>query len=345
MVKIVEDIKLDYSDVLLKPQYSEINSRKDVDLVKTFHTKYGNSISVVPIAIANMDSVGTFEMLASVSKHGIITCIHKHYSIQEWLDWSKNQGEHIWDYVAISTGISDKDIEKTYTILTNIPQLKIICVDVANGYSSIFSQKIREIRENFSNHIIIAGNVVTGELTQQLILSGADIIKVGIGPGSVCTTRSQTGVGYPQLSAVIECCEVAKSCGGMIMADGGCTCPGDFVKAFGAGAHFVMSGGYFSGHTECGGEEIRESDGIYKIFYGMSSKNAMDKYSGGVANYRSSEGKCVKIKYKGDVVNTILDLLGGIRSACTYVGAKNLYELPQKTVFIKVNRQFNTFYS
>ena len=167
--------------------------------------------------------------------------------------------------------------------------------------------------------MIIAGNVVTCRNDRTILLAGADIIKVGIGPGSVCTTRKQTGVGFPQLSAVLECADAAHGIGGHIISDGGCTVPGDFSKAFGAGADFVMAGGYFAGHTESGGDLIEEDGKKFKLFYGMSSDTAMNKHSGGVANYRSSEGKTVKIPYKGSVKDTLLDLLGGIRSTLTYV--------------------------
>ncbi|KAK9744621.1 IMP dehydrogenase / GMP reductase domain [Popillia japonica] len=196
------------------------------------------------------------------------------------------------------------------------------------------------IIDNHESHINLeAGNVVTGEMVEELILSGADIIKVGIGPGSVCTTRIKTGVGYPQLSAVIECADAAHGLQGHIISDGGCTCAGDVAKAFGAGADFVMAGGMFAGHDECDGEVIEKNGKKYKLFYGMSSKTAMQKHSGGVAEYRSSEGKTVEVVYKGDVESTVLDILGGLRSACTYTGAGKLKELPRRATFIRCTQQ------
>ena len=185
----------------------------------------------------------------------------------------------------------------------------------------------------------MAGNVVTGEMTEQLILSGADIVKVGIGPGSVCTTRKKTGVGYPQLSAVMECADAAHGLSGHIISDGGCTMPGDFSKAFGAGADFVMAGGMFSGHDESGGETVTDSDTgrKYKEFYGMSSAHAMTKHSGGVADYRASEGKYVLVPYRGPVSGTVRTILGGVRSSCTYVGARKLKELSKRTTFIRIS--------
>ena len=350
MVKIDEDIKLDFSDVLIKPKRSTLKSRSQVNLDRCFTTKHSKiKWEGIPIAIANMDSTGTFETFHTAKQHKLLTCIHKHYSVDEWSNWSQTQGELLteleWNYISVSSGISNTDFEKTLAILECCPKIKILCLDVANGYSENFVETVVRFREKLPNIIIIAGNVVSPEMTEQLILSGADIIKIGIGPGSVCTTRKQTGVGYPQLSCILECADAAHGLGGLVMSDGGCTCPGDFSKAFGAGSDFVMSGGMFSGHEESSGEIIIEDGKQYKLFYGMSSNTAMKKYHGGVAEYRSSEGKTVKIPYKGPLSNTINDILGGIRSTCTYVGASYLKELTKRTTFIKVNRQLNTVYS
>merc|ERR1711959_638463 len=208
-----------------------------------------------------------------------------------------------------------------------------------------FSKFVSSVREKYPTKTIIAGNVVTADMTQELVMSGADIVKVGIGPGSVCTTRKQTGVGYPQLSAVIECADAARGLGGCIVSDGGCTCPGDIAKAFGAGADFVMLGGMLAGHDECAGEVIEEGGKYFKMFYGMSSDTAMQKYAGGVAEYRSSEGKTVKVPYRGPLDETIKDILGGVRSTCTYVGAAELRELPKRTTFVRVTQQLNTVFT
>ena len=344
MVKIENDIKLDFSDVLIKPKRSTISSRSEVHLKRTFVSKHSNiTWSGVPIMVANMDTTGTFQTALECQKHKIITCIHKHYSIDSWFKFMTEENVDI-NCICVSTGISQLDFNKTKSIIDLFPDLYMICIDVANGYSERFVNMITKFRETFPNKILIAGNVVTSEMTEQLILAGADIVKVGIGPGSVCTTRKQTGVGFPQLSAVLECADAAHGLGGLIISDGGCTIPGDFSKAFGAGADFVMSGGYFSGHAESGGDLIEENGKQYKTFYGMSSDTAMEKYSGGVAQYRSSEGKTVKIPYKGPLENTIFDLLGGIRSTLTYVGAKYLKELSKRCTFIRVNNQLNNIY-
>jgi GMP reductase len=246
------------------------------------------------------------------------------------------------EHFAVSTGTSQRDFQRLSGIINEHEEIKFICIDVANGYSEAFGDYVEEVREAWPDKTIIAGNVVTADMTQELILRGADIVKVGIGPGSVCTTRIQTGVGYPQLSAIIECSDAAHGLGAHIVADGGCTCPGDVAKAFGAGADFVMLGGMLAGTDEGGGEIISE-DGYNPrvVFYGMSSDTAMDKHHGGVAEYRSSEGRTVEIPYKGAVKDTVLDLLGGLRSACSYVGAPTLKQLSKCTTFIRVNRQIN----
>ena len=252
--------------------------------------------------------------------------------------------ESIFDYIAVSSGSKEADLEKLKYILKEIPQINFICLDVANGYTEHFVSFVTRVRLLYPGKVIIAGSVVTREMTEELLLKGADIIKVGIGPGSVCTTRKKTGVGYPQLSAIIECADAAHGLNGHILCDGGCAVPGDFGKAFGAGSDFIMSGGMFSGHEESGGDLVEKDGKLYKEFYGMSSSTAMDKHSGGVAKYRTSEGKKVLIPYKGPVENTILDILGGIRSTCTYVGANQLKHLSKRTTFIRVTQQLNEVY-
>ncbi|WP_317236263.1 GMP reductase [Niabella hibiscisoli] len=290
---------------------------------------------------ANMDTVGTFDMAIALSAEKIITAIHKHYSIEQWSAFLEGIDDETYQYIAVSTGTGLSDADKLKTLLSSYPKLNFICIDVANGYSEHFVAFVKQTRTLYPDKTIIAGNVVTGEMVEELLLAGADIIKVGIGPGSVCTTRVKTGVGYPQLSAIIECADAAHGLGGQIISDGGCKVPGDVAKAFGAGADFVMLGGMLAGHDESGGEVIEEKNEKYKLFYGMSSKTAMDKHAGGVANYRASEGKTVKIPYRGPVADTLKDLLGGIRSTCTYVGAARLKELTKRTTFIRVAEQHN----
>lgn len=355
-MRIEDEVKLDYSDVLIRPKRSTLASRKEVDLNRTYKFKHsGQTYTGVPVMAANMDGVGTFNMAVALQEHNVFTCLKKDYDINAWAAIHKTLN---FRHLAVSTGTSESDFDRLNIILTGIGSIKFICIDVANGYSERFGDFVARVRKEWPTHTIIAGNVVTADMTQELILRGADIIKVGIGPGSVCTTRVQTGVGYPQLSAIIECADAAHGLGGHIVADGGCTCPGDVAKAFGAGADFVMLGGMLAGHDEGGGEVITsyyETNEIvsqldrkkiveekqFVQFYGMSSDTAMEKHNGGVASYRSSEGRTVTIPYRGAVEATVLDLLGGLRSTCTYVGAPSLKQLSKCTTFIRVNRQLN----
>ena len=365
-MRIEKEIKLDYKDVLIRPKRSTLKSRKQVSLKRKYTFRNSKQDwEGIPIMAANMDGVGTFKMANELSKLGLFTCLIKHYDPGHWI---KNNSINIrtWNAqlmaISVGTNIKNWNIAKG-----NIKALglKWVCIDIANGYSEHFVDFVRMVRKELPDINIIAGNVVTADMTQELILAGADVVKVGIGPGSVCTTRIQTGVGYPQLSAVIECADAAHGLGGHIVADGGCTCPGDVAKAFGAGADFVMLGGMLAGHNEGGGdviskvfktnerevyEDMEWGDPIFKEklfvnFYGMSSDTAMNKHSGGVANYRSSEGRTVEIPYKGYVKNTVYDLLGGLRSTCTYVGAPTLKQLSKCTTFIRCTQQFNSVFA
>ena len=340
LMRIEEDIKLDYSDVLFRPKRSTLHSRKDVELKRTYKFKYSNyEWSGIPIMTANMDGVGELEIAKSLSKFEMITTLTKQHDVQSIKRCSYIKS--IYPHLALSTGTGDKDFKRIQEILKNYSFFQFICIDVANGYSDHFSKFVKSVREKYPTKTIIAGNVVTADMTQELILSGADIVKVGIGPGSVCTTRIQTGVGYPQLSAVIECADAAHGLGAHIIADGGCTCPGDIAKAFGGGADFVMLGGMFAGHDEGKGKIVKKNGSKYVEFYGSSSDTANEKHYGGLLNYRSSEGKTVSVNYRGKVKDTIHNILGGIRSSCTYVGAPSLKQLSKCTTFVRVSNQFN----
>jgi GMP reductase len=340
-MKILDDIKLDFTDVLILPKRSEYSSRSEVSLERTFKFKYSpHTWTGVPIMVSNMDTTGTIEMALEMQKHKILTCLHKYYTLDDLKDTCIDIR-----YCAISTGISESDLENLDKIVKLLKPY-FICIDVANGYMSKFIETCRKIREKYPETILIAGNVCTSQGVLELVMEGkVDIVKVGIGSGSCCTTRKQTGIGMPQLSAVVECADTAHGLDAHIISDGGLQVVGDFSKAYGAGADFVMSGSMFAGHTESGGKLIEENDRKYKVFYGMSSSTAMNKYSGGVAHYRSSEGKTVKIDYRGDVKNTILDICGGIRSTMTYIGAKKIKDIPKCTTFIRVNRQLNQIYN
>jgi len=480
-MRIINDVQLDFDDVLIMPKRSTLKSRKEVELDRTF--KFVNSNQEwtgVPIMVANMDTTGTFETANALFPYKIITCIHKHYTIEQWKLFLNTLQDDNFNYFTVSIGITDNDIQLLKEIIQLDDRIRFICVDVANGYTENFVDKVKLIRSLFKNKIIIAGNVVSGEMIEELILSGVDIIKAGIGGGclkkgthvfmadktykaineiqiddevinmngdsvkvtnvinqgykktivikttnqddpivvtpdhlfwvyytqsqtyswlsikdfdkdtmlltttdmngefthhrvtkmedgkeeetwdievgcqthsfiandsivhnSVCTTRIKTGVGRPQLSTVLECADSAHGLKGHVISDGGCKNSGDVAKAFGAGADFVMLGGMLAGHDESSGDIVEENGVKYKEFYGMSSDTAMLKHRGEVAKYRASEGKRVLIKYRGPIENTINDILGGVRSTCTYVGASKLKELSKRTTFVRVNKQSN----
>ncbi len=385
-MRLETEIKLDYKNVLIRPKRSTLGSRKIVDLSRgfTFVNYKGPMLDNdadkhyrgIPIMASNMDGVGTFEMADTLANEQIMTCLVKTYEVMDlvnFFDGIENDNNNRTEYVALSIGITDRDHEKFRNVYEQVDsKLKYVCIDVANGYSERFVKFVRDFRNLYPEIVIIAGNVVTGEMTEELILSGADIVKVGIGPGSVCTTRIQTGVGYPQLSAVIKCADAAHGLGGHIIADGGCNCPGDVAKAFAGGADFVMLGGMLAGHNEGGGdivtkyyktgewvkEEQQAAQGgpvsvswkdkidrkQFIQFYGMSSSSANKKHFGGLKDYRASEGRTVLVPFRGSVADTVQEILGGIRSACTYAGAKTLKQLSKCTTFIRCTQTHNNVY-
>jgi len=342
---IEESVKLDFKDVLIRPKRSTLGSRAEVDISREF--VFHNSRQTyhgIPIIAANMDTTGTMEMARALGRHGLSTALHKHYAEDALIAFFRSlHGEGLSSsHVFYSMGIGKGDYEKFAAVMAQASDaVKYVCIDVANGYTETFVNFVKKVRHAWPHLVIMAGNVVTGDMTEELILAGADIVKVGIGPGSVCTTRKMTGVGYPQLSAVIECADAAHGLGGQICADGGCVVPGDLAKAFGAGADFIMLGGMLAGHDETAGDVVERDGRRYKRFYGMSSRTAMERYAGGVAQYRASEGKEVLVDYRGPVADTLQDILGGVRSACTYVGAHKLKELTKRTTFVRVTQQLN----
>ena len=372
-MRIEEDIKLDYKDVLIRPKRSTLKSRSQVKLERKFQfrnyqpdfpeNRMTDHYNGIPVMASNMDGVGTFTMADKLAEGEMFTCLVKTYSAEELIEYFNGPIERT-ECVAMSIGTGESDYNKLLQVKKEVDnKLKYVCMDIANGYSDHFAAHVRKVRTEFPDLVIIAGNVVTREMTEELILAGADIVKVGIGPGSVCTTRIQTGVGYPQLSAVIECADAAHGLGGHIIADGGCTCPGDVAKAFAAGADFVMLGGMLAGHDEGGGEVItkiyetnevtKTDDGFFESvyeekqfvqFYGMSSESANDKHFGGLKNYRSSEGRTVLVPYRGEVATTVQDILGGVRSTCTYAGAMKLKQLAKCTTFIRCTQTHNPVY-
>ena len=342
---IEDDIKLDYSDVLIRPKRSTLTSRFDVEMERTYtfyHSK--KEWTGVPVMASNMDTTGTFEMHEVLSQHGLVTCIARHYNKNGHEQWDMSNRRNL---LCVMSGISENEIRETTAIYNTFPDIAFIGLDVANGYTINFVESIKQLRKLCPKSTIIAGNVVTADMTAEILMAGADIVKVGVGPGSVCTTRTKTGIGYPQLSAVIECADAAHGIGGHIIADGGCNSSGDIVKAFAAGADFVMIGGMLAGHDECDGELVFEDDNPEPVgmkFYGMASSTAMDRHGHPNREYRGEEGKTVTVPYRGSVESTVTDILSGMRSACTYVGANRLKDLSKCTTFLRVNNTHNRIY-
>ena len=383
-MRIEEDVKIDYGNVLLRPKRSTLVSRKDVDLDRHYTFNNGQTYYDIPIMASNMDGVGTIEIADALGKLGLFTCLVKSYSVDEYVEYFNMDEQWVdakdikrfvrKEYTAYSMGVVDDDLNKFIKVYEQLgDRIKYVNIDVANGYTKKYSDFIKMFRDKYPDIVIIAGNVCTADMTQELLVNGADIVKVGSGPGSVCTTRIKTGIGYPQLSAVIECADAAHGVGGRIIADGGCTTPGDIAKAFCAGADYVMLGGMLAGHDEGGGKVVTKhystgeykkvhDDGLgYEIpsvdrfvpmyeernfvqFYGMSSKAANDKHFGGMKDYRSSEGREILVDYKGKVSDTILDILGGLRSTCTYVGAPGLKQLSKCATFVRCVDTHNRVY-
>jgi len=339
-MRIERDLKLTFDDVLIRPKRSTLISRSDVNLVREFtfrHTK--ETWSGVPIVAANMDTTGLFSIAEILQGHKMLTCTQKFYSTKEFSDaWQSGVNS---EFIAVTCGSTDESFELLNRKMATDKGLKMICIDVANGYREVFLNFVKKVREAFPEKIIIAGNVATREMTEALILAGADVVKVGIGPGSVCTTRKVAGVGYPQLSAISECADAAHGLNGHVMSDGGCSSPGDVAKAFAAGADFVMLGGMLAGHDESGGDLVEDIGGSYKSFYGMSSAKAMETHYGEIADHRAPEGKEVRVPYRGPLEFTVRSILGGLRSACSYVGARRIKDLPKCTTFIRVSMTTN----
>jgi len=326
----------DFKNILMRPRRNILKSRAEVDLSATFHFLHSKQTwTGIPIMAANMDTTGTFEMAIAFAEHEAFVAIHKYYPLEAWVEFSKDHPQCL-PYVAFSTGASEADYENMKAVLEAVPEIKFVTVDVANGYSQAYVEHIIKMRAEFPELNIIAGNVTTPDMVEELLIDGADIIKLGIGPGSVCTTRKKTGVGHPQFSCVWECADAAHGLGGHVISDGGCTSPGDVAKAFGAGADFVMVGGLFAGHDQCGGELIIKDGKKVKLFYGMSSTTAMKKHVGCVSNYRASEGKTIEVPYRGDINATFLDIIGGLRSASAYIGAPTLREFSKRALFVKL---------
>lgn len=371
-MQILEKTELDFSDVLIKPRRSTLSSRADVDINRKYKFKWTSSVAYgTGIMQSNMGTIGTFDVSRKMLKGGLFACLHKHHDIQDLIDFYKSlDPDTEWNRCFISIGLKDNGLEKVRKlkemVFVNEEYDPSICIDVPNGYIPQVKELVIKVRKEFPHSIIMVGNVVTGDIVEDLILSGADIVKVGIGNGSNCLTRRQTGVGRPQFSTIVECADAAHQVGGMVCADGGITCPGDIGKAFGAGADFIMIGGLYAGTDEADGEIIEKTyltternlettcglkshDKVYetkkfKMFYGMSSTLAQEKFGNGKPKYRASEGRVTLVPYVGSVDDVNEEFLGGLRSTMTYIGAAKLKDIPKCCVFYKVNNQLNRMY-
>lgn len=344
IMHIETDLKLDFRDVLIRPKRSVLTSRSEANILRLFRFRHSSfAWEGFPLIASNMDTIGTFEMAQALGEFKALVALHKYYRPEELIkffgaDASRNA------FFTLGTSVDDWDKLAKVKQQVVVPMINI---DVANGYTQQFLDAVVRLRSENPTAVIMAGTVVTAEMTEALILAGADIIRIGIGSGSVCTTRDLTGVGFPQLSAVIECADAAHGLKGHVCSDGGCVVPGDIVKAIAGGADFVMLGGMLAGHAECAGEIVYQDVNGKRVeesmrFYGMSSETAMEKHHGGVADYRAAEGKTVNVPYRGEVKETLSHIAGGLRSAMTYIGAENLKEVTKRATFIMVNAQRNT---
>ena len=344
-MRIDYNIHLDYSDVLLQPKRSALSSRRDVDILRKYKFRNsGKELSYVPVMASNMDGVGTFSMARVLQEFKMLTVIRKHYTIDDWKEAAGTGMKFKYVSACVGTGAlwdeNAQDYQTLKKVMEAFPDIPVITIDVANAYHQNMVDFIAKVRDQYPTKIIVAGNVVTPEMTEELIINGADVVKIGIGPGSVCTTRTMTGVGVPQFSAILDCADAANGVDGHIMADGGCVFPGDIAKAFGGGAHMVMIGGMLAGHDE---SEQQVVDGKIE-FYGMSSDRAREKHGKRKDGYRGNEGRLISLPYRGPVKGTVEDILGGVRSACTYIGARRLKDMPKCASFVTTNNVQNQVY-
>ena len=350
MRKISDDIKLSYDDVLIVPQANSFKSRKDIEVEVEYGFLHSSKVfRGVPIMTANMATCGTFEIAKVLSTYNIITTFHKYYTVSEYVDFFKEFNSSYT--ICYTLGSREKDIEQLKEMIEMrlIDNFDFICIDVPNGYIDVFIETISLVRGLCPNHIIIAGNVVTPEQTLKCLKAGCDVVKIGIGPGSACTTRRMAGVGYPQISAVLECSKVAQEYvaktghRGRVICDGGQQFVGDVCKGFCAGADFNMFGSMFSGYDESGGEVVEFYGKKYKEYFGSSSTKALNKFYGKKDKHRASEGRETYVEYKGSIHDFIQELFGGIRSCGTYIGAKGISEFFERSVFVRTNQQVTNY--
>lgn len=369
-MQIIDSVQLDFSDVLIRPRRSTLASRKDVDITREYKFKWcPKVIKGTGIMQANMGTIGNFAVSERMLENGLFACLHKHHSVESLISFYKKlltYDDDRWMRCLLSIGLKDNGVEKLERIYNELGIQVGIKLDVPNGYIPQVKEMVIKLRNEFPEMFIGVGNIATGDITEDLILSGADCCFGSIGGGSNCLTRKQTGVGRPQFSTIVECAEAAHQVGGMFCSDGGITCPGDIGKAFGAGADFIMIGGLFAGTDEADGEIIEKYYNIgelnrtdngdsytyspvietkkYKLFYGMSSTLAQEKFGNGKPKYRASEGRITQVPYVGSMDDVIEELLGGLRSLMTYIGARRLKDIPKQCIFYRVNNQLNRIF-
>ena len=336
MIKKVEtELLLDFNDVLIKPKVSDITlTRADVNINIPWA-----STEATPIVIANMMSTGTYKIAKIASKEKVLTFLSKEYTIEEHRKHLPSIDQR---YIAISSGVREKDLIKTLSILEEFPDIPAVNVDIANVYANIQGmwETVSEIRNRFPNIIIIAGNIATPEPIADLVDAGANYIKVGVGSGAACKTRSEVGIGIPQLSAIMDCHHHARSYGVKIISDGGCVTAGDVSKAIAAGAELVMIAGMVSHCEEC--DNIIDINGDkFVSFYGLGSDKMYSIKKPDQAEYRPNEGRDLMIPVTGSIVEVIKQIKGALRSTCTYVGAPSINALYNKSVFVRVNNTIN----
>jgi GMP reductase len=371
---INNETKLDFSDVLIVPQRSTLNSRSEILLERTFHFYHSPRIwKGIPIICANM-SFCSFDMAKELANHKMIACLHKYHSLDELSNYFNSNPQNI-NYTFVSIGYKKSDLNHLLELKNKINIQPNICIDVPNGHMDAFVKYCKKVRENFPESIIIAGNVTNTSSTQELIIyGGVDIVKIGIGGGSACTTRFLTGCGVPQLSCCLENSYIAHGLQngekklGLVCSDGGHKTVGDVCKALCAGSDFVMLGGYFAGTESCNGEWTFEhkaylnKDNKYKdinwwqpnspgyetekrktkfTYYGMSTHHSQQLYEDNIKHYRASEGTKITVEYKGTVDRVIQELLGGIRSCCCYIGADTIKNMNKCAEFCRVSKIHN----
>lgn len=346
---MIQGVKLDFDNVMLVPQRSEMESRSSIILHREYSFPHSPStLTCTGVIAANMDSTGTFEMARALAKFGMLTAIHKHYDVPSLAEFFSDKA--IGEFAFYTVGSGWKDLDKIRSVRRECKRddfPRLLCIDVPNGYARGFAETVKRYRRSYPSAIIMAGNIVTPNMAEELIFAGADIVKVGIGSGSVCLTRVKTGVGYPQLAAVDECAFAAHGKPrGHVCSDGGCKEAADVAKAFCAGADFVMIGGMLAGTDECGSQgwvnPLDKTQG-YR-YHGMASREAQDIHNGGLADYRAAEGKEVTLPYRGAVEGIAKDILGGLRGTGTMIGARCLKDFPKCSEFIEVRQTHNTVF-